>query len=155
MPIAPHRPQIVLAAALAQAPLSEPLLAGALSVLAMADVDVRVVEVAGCFELPVLCQRAFREGAEAVVAVGAIVDDGTPHGHYLAASITTLLGQIAVDAGRPLGFGIVTVANLEQGLNRVGLPTSTWDKGGDAVRAVLKSLDALTVSESARNEGTR
>ncbi|MCX6497011.1 MAG: 6,7-dimethyl-8-ribityllumazine synthase, partial [Rhodoluna sp.] len=41
------------------------------------------------------------------------------------------------DYGVPIGFGLLTVDNAQQALDRAGLPNSKEDKGAEAVEAAV------------------
>jgi 6,7-dimethyl-8-ribityllumazine synthase len=42
-----------------------------------------------------------------------------------------------LDTSVPIGFGLLTVSNEQQGLDRAGLPGSSEDKGAEAVEAAV------------------
>lgn len=119
------------------------LLAGAQRYLQTTGAIVSVVPVAGSFELPVVAKAALDSGADAVVALGVIIRGGTPHFEYVADAATSGLTSVAVLTGKPVGFGVLTVDNEQQGLDRAGLIGSTEDKGAEAAEAALAS--ALTI----------
>jgi 6,7-dimethyl-8-ribityllumazine synthase len=93
--------------------------------------------VAGSFELPVVSKAALEAGADAVVALGVIIRGGTPHFEYVASAATTGLTDVALQTGKPVGFGVLTVDNEAQGLDRAGLPESSEDKGAEAAEAAI------------------
>ena len=113
------------------------LLAGAHRVLDASGAEVSVVQVPGSFELPVAAKVALENGADAVVALGVIVRGGTPHFEYVSAAATDGLTRVALDTGKAVGFGVLTLDNEQQGLDRAGLPGSKEDKGAEAAEAAL------------------
>lgn len=115
------------------------LLAGARRVLDASGATVLEHRVPGAFELPLGAQAAFGAGADAVVALGVIIRGGTPHFEYVSDAATSGLTRVALDAGRPVGFGLLTVDDEQQGLDRAGLPGSLEDKGAEAAGAVLET----------------
>ncbi len=115
------------------------LLAGARRVLAPSGATVIEHRVPGAFELPLGAQAAFAAGADAVVALGVIIRGGTPHFEYVSDAATSGLTRVALDAGRPVGFGLLTVDDERQGLDRAGLPGSPEDKGAEAAGAALET----------------
>ena len=123
--------------------ISEGLLAGARGVLAASGATVSEVQVAGSFELPVVAKAALEAGADAVVALGVIVRGETPHFDFVAAAATDGLTRVALDTGKPVGFGVLTVDTEQQGLDRAGLPGSKEDKGREAAEAVLATVAVL------------
>jgi 6,7-dimethyl-8-ribityllumazine synthase len=124
------------------------LLAGAHRALAEAGAEVTEIRVPGSFELPVASKVALEAGADAVVALGVIIRGGTPHFEYVSAAATDGLTRVALDTGKPVGFGVLTLDDEQQGLDRAGLPGSKEDKGAEAAEAavatalVLRSLRA-------------
>jgi 6,7-dimethyl-8-ribityllumazine synthase len=125
--------------------ISNGLIAGAERVLNEADAAYRVVRVPGSFELAIAAQAAFAGGADAVVALGVIIRGGTPHFEYVSAATTDGLTRVALDAGKPVGFGVLTLDDEQQGLDRAGLEGSKEDKGAEAADAALRT--ALVVRE--------
>jgi 6,7-dimethyl-8-ribityllumazine synthase len=123
--------------------ISEGLLNGARAVLDASGADVSLVQVAGSFELPLVSKAALDAGADAVVALGVIVRGETPHFDFVASAATDGLTRVALDTGKPVGFGVLTVDDEQQGLDRAGLPESKEDVGGRAAEAALAT--ALTL----------
>ncbi|MTE23452.1 6,7-dimethyl-8-ribityllumazine synthase [Microbacterium sp. ZXX196] len=119
------------------------LVAGSERLLEEANADYRVVRVAGAFELPVVAKAALDGGADAVIALGVIIRGGTPHFEYIAASTTDGLTRLALDTGKPVGFGVLTLDDEQQGIDRAGFPGSKEDKGYEAADAALRALDAI------------
>lgn len=114
------------------------LLDGSLRFLEKTGAKVDVVRVPGSFELPLACQDALSRGADAVVALGVVIRGGTPHFEYVASAATDGLTRVALDSGKPVGFGVLTVDDDAQGLDRAGLPGSTEDKGAEAADAAVR-----------------
>ncbi|MCM3779473.1 6,7-dimethyl-8-ribityllumazine synthase [Microbacterium hydrocarbonoxydans] len=121
------------------------LIAGAQRVLDDSGASYRVVRVPGSFELAVAAQAAFAGGADAVVALGVIIRGGTPHFEYVSAATTDGLTRVSLDAGKPVGFGVLTLDDEKQGLDRAGLEGSHEDKGAEAADAALRT--ALVIRE--------
>ena len=123
--------------------IADGLLAGARRVLAASGAEVTEVQVPGSFELPVACKAALDAGADAVVALGVIVRGGTPHFEYVSAAATNGLTRVALDTGKAVGFGVLTLDTEEQGLDRAGLPGSREDKGAESAEAALATALVL------------
>ena len=119
------------------------LLEGARRFLAASGAEITVLQVSGSFELPVVSRVALESGADAVVALGVIIRGGTPHFEYVADAATSGLVQVSVLTGKPIGFGVLTVENVQQGLDRAGLEGSTEDKGAEAAEAALSTAILL------------
>ena len=95
-----------------------------------------VVRVAGAVELPVVAAE-LAAWHDAVVCLGAVIRGGTPHFEYVCDAVTAGLTRVALDAGTPVGNGVLTCDSLEQARDRAGLPDSHEDKGWEAAVAAL------------------
>ena len=82
---------------------------------------------------------ALENGADAVVALGVIIRGGTPHFEYVSSATTDGLLRVMLDTGKPVGFGVLTLDDEQQGLDRAGLPGSKEDKGAEAATAALST----------------
>jgi len=129
--------------------ISEGLLAGAHRVLDASGATVTEVRVPGSFELPVVAKAALDAGADAVVALGVIIRGGTPHFEFVSDAATSGLTQVAIVTGKPVGFGVLTLDDEQQGIDRAGLPGSKEDKGAEAAEAALATAVLLREIRSA------
>jgi 6,7-dimethyl-8-ribityllumazine synthase len=121
----------------------EGLITGAERALEAAQVqDVRLLRVPGAFELPLGAARLL-ETCDAVVALGVIIRGGTPHFEYVCSAATEGLMRVSLDAGRPVGFGVLTCDDESQALDRAGLSGSSEDKGAEAAEAAVSLAAAL------------
>jgi 6,7-dimethyl-8-ribityllumazine synthase len=127
------------------------LVDGARRALADAGVlDVQVVRVPGAFELPLAAQAVAATGCDAVVALGVVIRGGTPHFDYVCRAATDGLTRVALDAGVPVGFGLLTCDDERQALDRAGLAGSSEDKGYQAAQAaVATALTLRTLTRTA------
>jgi 6,7-dimethyl-8-ribityllumazine synthase len=123
--------------------IAEGLRAGAHRVLTASGADVSELLVPGSFELPVVAKAALDAGADAVVALGVIIRGGTPHFEYVSAAATDGLTRVALDTGKAVGFGVLTLDDELQGLDRAGFADSSEDKGGEAAEAALATAVLL------------
>lgn len=119
--------------------ITDGLIAGAARVLDASGAAYSLVRTAGSFELPVVAKAALDAGADAVVALGVIIRGGTPHFEYVCAAATDGLTRVALETGKPVGFGVLTLEDEQQGLDRAGLPGSKEDKGAEAADAALRT----------------
>lgn len=136
--------KVVVIASRWHATIMDGLLSGARRALQQAGVtDVRELRVPGTFELPVAALHAARAGADAVVALGVVIRGGTPHFDYVCEAATRGLTDVALQTGVPVGFGVLTVDNEQQALERAGLPESSEDKGAEAAEAAIATVGVL------------
>jgi 6,7-dimethyl-8-ribityllumazine synthase len=87
--------------------------------------------------LPLGAQLAIQDGAEVVIALGVVIQGETPHFDYVCDAATSGLTRVQLDSSVPIGFGLLTVANEKQALDRAGLEGSKEDKGAEAVEAAI------------------
>lgn len=119
------------------------LLAGAQREVERLGATAQVVPVPGSFELPVVAKTALEAGFDAVVALGVIIRGGTPHFDYVSSAATSGLTTVALESGKPVGFGVLTLDDEQQGLDRAGLPGSKEDKGAEAAHAAIATAVVL------------
>jgi 6,7-dimethyl-8-ribityllumazine synthase len=123
--------------------ITDGMRASARRVLEASGATVSELRVPGSFELPVVCKAALDSGADAVVALGVIIRGGTPHFDFVSNAATDGLTRVALDTGKPVGFGVLTLDDEQQGIDRAGLPGSKEDKGAEAASAALATAVLL------------
>ncbi|MDO8349117.1 MAG: 6,7-dimethyl-8-ribityllumazine synthase [Planctomycetota bacterium] len=132
--------------------VTERLLDGALGALATAGTapdDIVVCWVPGAFELPAACQRLAATGRlHALVMLGAVVRGGTDHYEYVCRGVSEGAMRVSLECGIPLGFGVLTCAEMEQALARAG--GDAGNKGADAAMAALAMADLFAQIGSMR-----
>lgn len=123
--------------------ITDGLIAGAKRILDASGASWRLVRVPGSFELPVAAKAALDAGADAAVALGVIIRGGTPHFDFVSSAATDGLTRVALDTGKPVGFGVLTLDDEQQGLDRAGLAGSKEDKGAEAADAAIRTALVL------------
>ncbi|WP_417367983.1 6,7-dimethyl-8-ribityllumazine synthase [Glutamicibacter arilaitensis] len=106
------------------------------------EASTTLIRVPGTFELPVAAST-LAENYDAVIALGVVIRGGTPHFDYVCLAATNGLTNVSVDTKTPIGFGVLTCDNEEQGLDRAGLENSSEDKGYEAYSAAVMTVAAL------------
>ncbi|KAB1657097.1 6,7-dimethyl-8-ribityllumazine synthase [Pseudoclavibacter sp. CFCC 11306] len=134
---ASHDVRVTVVAASWHEQVMSGLIAGAERTLSEAGVRWCTVRVPGSFELPLAAQAAFDGGADAVVALGVVIRGGTPHFDFVCEAATDGLTRVALDKGRPVGFGLLTCDDEQQAIDRAGGPGASEDKGAEAAAAAL------------------
>lgn len=141
---------LAVVAARWHAQITDRMVARAVAAAAQCGVpDPLVVRVTGTVELPVVAAE-LATTHDAVVCLGAVIRGGTPHFEYVCDAVTAGLTRVALDAGVPVGNGVLTCDTLEQARDRCGLPGSSEDKGWEAAVA---ALDTAVVLRSLRGDG--
>ena len=117
--------------------LAERLVASATKVLEQAGADgIDVLDVPGAFELPLAALLAAQTGRYAGIAcLGAVIRGETSHYDYVCGEAARGIQEVGLRTGVPCGFGVLTVENMQQALERAG--GDKRDQGADAARAVL------------------
>jgi 6,7-dimethyl-8-ribityllumazine synthase len=101
-----------------------------------------IVRVPGAFELPLAVKKlASRDDCDAVIALGAVIRGGTPHFEYVAGECVKGLGQVSLDSGKPVTFGVLTVDSIEQAIERSG--TKAGNKGAEAAVTAIEMVSLL------------
>ncbi len=120
--------------------ITENLLQGCLETLTARGVDAHKVDVAwvpGAWELPVIAQHMASSGRyAAVICLGAVIRGDTTHDQYINQQVSQSLGQIALQSGVPVLFGLLTCQSVEQAIERSG--GRVGNKGVDCAEAALE-----------------
>ena len=116
------------------------LIGGALDTLGrhgVADEDITLAWVPGAFEVPLAAKAMAGSGNyDAVIALGCVIRGATPHFDYVAAEAAKGVGQVALQTGVPVIFGILTTDSIEQAIERAG--TKAGNKGFDAAMSAIE-----------------
>lgn len=117
------------------------LVAGAKQVLLEAGIpseNIADYPVPGSFEIPLLGSVIAREKkADALIALGIIVDGETHHADLIARETVRGIMEVQIRHGIPFAFEVLYVEKLLQAKARSKGPSN---KGGEAARAVLHCL---------------
>ncbi len=104
--------------------------------------DITLVQVPGCYELPLAAQRLARGGKfDAIVALGCVIRGATPHFDYVAGECASGLARVALQEDTAVSFGVLTTENIEQAIERAG--TKAGNKGADAALVALEMANLL------------
>lgn len=119
--------------------ITDPLLKGAVRVLEGEGVrpeDVEVVTVPGAFEIPGAAKKMGLLGRfHALICLGAVIQGETPHFHYICSEVSRGIGQLSLELGLPVIFGVLTASSMEQAVARSG---NEINKGAEAAMAAIE-----------------
>ena len=117
--------------------LAERLVASATRVFEAAGADaIDVYDVPGAFELPLAAQMAAEtERYAGIACLGAVIRGETSHYDYVCSESARGIQDVMLRTGVPCGFGVLTVENMDQAIERSG--GGTRDQGAHAAEAVL------------------
>src|SRR5438067_2330017 len=95
-----------------------------------AEADIEIACVPGTFEIPLIAQKMASAGKyDAVICIGCLIRGATPHFEYLASEVTKGIAEVALKSGVPVTYGVITVDNLEQAVERAG--SKSGNKGAE------------------------
>jgi 6,7-dimethyl-8-ribityllumazine synthase len=108
----------------------------------IADEAIDVAWVPGAWELPLVTQRLARSNHyAAVLCLGAVIRGETTHDEHINRQVSLSLGQIALETGLPVLFGVLTCNTLEQAIHRSG--GNVGNKGSECAEAALEMVRLL------------
>ncbi|KEA45680.1 MULTISPECIES: 6,7-dimethyl-8-ribityllumazine synthase [Campylobacter] len=103
------------------------------------EANLSLILVPGAFEIPMALQKVLESGKfDAVCCVGAVIRGSTPHFDYVSAETTKGIANITLKYGLPVTFGVLTVDNIEQAIERAG--SKAGNKGFEAMTGVIEML---------------
>lgn len=85
--------------------------------------NVKTVVVPGAFELPFAIKQYWElkeEKPQACIALGCVLRGDTPHFDYVCKAVTDGVLQLNLSLPAPVIFGVLTVDNQQQALERIG-----------------------------------
>ncbi len=106
-------------------------------------VKYKSITVPGAFEIPFIIQRLQKgkgsKKTSAYIALATIIRGDTPHFDYVCKGVTDGVLQLNLALNVPVIFGVLTVDNEEQALERVG--GKHGHKGEEAATTAIKMID--------------
>lgn len=119
--------------------ITDQLLEGALRVLyeqgAKTD-NLEIAVVPGAFEIPGMAKRMGLLGRfHALICLGAVIRGETPHFDYICSEVSRGIGQLSLELGLPVIFGVLTTDSMTQALARSG---TEINKGAEAALAAIE-----------------
>ena len=119
------------------------LLGGAIDALVRHEAkkeNIQVFWVPGAYEIPFVAQKVASK-FDAVICLGAVIRGATPHFDYVSAEVSKGIAKVSLDSEKPIIFGVLTVDNLEQAIERAG--TKSGNKGFDAAISAIEMVNLL------------
>ena len=104
--------------------------------------DLLLVRVPGAYEIPLVAKTlAAAKKADAVVALGAVVQGATAHADLINQATAKAFEEISVATGVPVLDGVVSAENLEQAVERCG--TKQGNKGFSAMQSAVEMVNVM------------
>ena len=134
--------------------ITEALLEGAVRTLRKAgcpDMNIEIKYVPGTFELT-LGTQFFAEysDVDAVIALGCVIQGDTRHFDFICQGVTQGITQLQIQWNMPVSFGILTVNDRQQALDRAG--GRLGNKGDEAAAAAIQMVKLQIDMEAASPE---
>ena len=105
----------------------------------VADDDIMCFDVPGAVELTFAASQLIEtESFDAIIIFGCVIRGDTPHFDYVCQSVTQGITALNADCDTPIIFGLLTVENEQQALDRIGGPAG--HKGIEAAQAALDMI---------------
>lgn len=125
--------------------ISKQLIEGAVDILkrhGLSEENIQLAWVPGAFEIPLIAQQfAKKADIDAIICLGAVIRGSTPHFDYVSNEVTKGIAHVSLEQQKPIAFGVLTVDNIEQALERAG--TKAGNKGADAAVTVIEMLSLM------------
>ena len=101
--------------------------------------DIISIPVPGAVELTCAAARVIEhQHPDAVIVFGAVVRGDTPHFDYVCESVTQGVTLLNSTGDVPVIFGLLTVDNEQQALDRIGGPAG--HKGVEAAETAIRMI---------------
>ncbi len=114
---------------------------GCKKILKQNGIQYKIITVPGSFEIP-FAVRAYAESnaqkADAFITLATVIRGGTPHFDYVSKAITDGVLSLNMLLDVPVIFGVLTVDNEEQAIERAG--GKHGHKGEEAAVTAIKMI---------------
>lgn len=139
-PIPGQPPRLLVIQAPYYADVVGGMLAGARRSVEATGGTLEVVDVAGAFELPAALRMALaaRRGWDGFILLGCVVKGETDHYDFICDAVCQGVMAISAETGASIGFGLLTVATLDQAIARSR--DDGMNKGVEAAHAALTQV---------------
>ncbi|NWN81056.1 6,7-dimethyl-8-ribityllumazine synthase [Bacillus sp. (in: firmicutes)] len=125
--------------------ITKKLLEGAKDVLirhGVVNEAITVAWVPGAYEIPLIAKNmAMQKEYDAIITLGTVIRGATPHFDYVCNEAAKGVSQAALQANKPVIFGILTTETIEQAIERAG--TKAGNKGAEAATAAIEMANLL------------
>ena len=121
--------------------ISSDLVADVRQILSKNKIQYDLINVPGAFEIPVVISKNINK-YNGFIALGCIIKGETPHFEFISKSIIDGLMKLSIESKKPIGNGVLTCLNIQQGIDRSSLKGQKR-KGREAAKATLSVLGVL------------
>lgn len=127
------------------------LLDGAINCLkehGVKEEEITIFRAPGAVEIPLVVKKiAEKKEFDAIITLGAVIRGGTPHFEYVSSVVSEGSAKVMLDTDTPVSFGVLTVDNMEQALERIGAKPGSeiGNKGEEAALSALEMVNLLKI----------
>ena len=105
--------------------------------------NIQILEVPGAFELPYGGKLLMKSHSlDAVIYLGCVIKGETNHDDYINQSVAHALTQMSIQTAAPHIFGLLTVLNEQQAIDRSG-----GKYGNKGIETAMTALQLIKLSE--------
>ncbi|WP_295730601.1 6,7-dimethyl-8-ribityllumazine synthase [uncultured Muribaculum sp.] len=137
LPAISKNAKVAIVAATWNSHITSPLAQGAIELLDSRGVAHELFHVPGTVELTYAAAR-LQPLFDAVIIIGCVIRGDTPHFDYVCRTVTDGLTQLNLNAECPVIFGVLTVNDEQQALDRAG--GRLGNKGTEAAEAAIHMI---------------
>ncbi len=115
--------------------------AGVKKVFKTQNIRSKTITVPGAFEIPFAVKNHYtycKELPDAYITLGTVIRGDTPHFDYVCKAITDGVLQLNLSLDAPVIFGVLTVDNEQQAIERIG--GKHGHKGEEAAVTAIKMI---------------
>jgi 6,7-dimethyl-8-ribityllumazine synthase len=115
--------------------------AGVKKVLKANNITSKTITVPGAFEIPFSIKQHYAycsQLPDAYISLGTIIRGDTPHFEYVCKAVTEGVLQLNLSLDVPVIFGVLTLENEQQALDRIG--GLHGNKGEEAAVTAIKMI---------------
>ena len=121
--------------------ISDELIAGSTKYLEDNDHSYEIISVKGAFEIPAaisFAHKGSRRKYDGYLALGCVIRGETTHYDYVCSESARGLNQLALEHDLPIGYGILTVENFHQAMERAAVEKG--NKGAFSAEACIMMI---------------
>jgi 6,7-dimethyl-8-ribityllumazine synthase len=112
--------------------------------------NIIIYQVPGSFELTMGAKLiANNAEVDALICLGCLIKGETAHDHYIASAVAQGLTQMSVLFDLPCVFGVLTVLNEQQALDRAG-----GKYGNKGIEAAVTAIRMAELKRKTKNESS-
>jgi 6,7-dimethyl-8-ribityllumazine synthase len=114
---------------------------GAKKILKANNIASKTLTVPGAFEIPFAVKNHYAYAStlpDAYIVLGTVIRGDTPHFDYVCKAVTDGVVQLNLSLDVPVIFGVLTVDNEQQALERIG--GKHGHKGEEAAITAIKMI---------------